>query len=144
MNGRKYELETQPARRLLDILREDLHLTGTKEGCGEGECGVCTVLLDGFTVNSCLVIAAQISGATVETIENPIFDPIRAVLIESGGIQCGFCTPGIIITSHVLLQQYSQPTMQQIRRGLAGNLCRCTGYTKIFQAIELIQDSNQK
>jgi carbon-monoxide dehydrogenase small subunit len=138
VNGREYKLEVPPSRRLLDILREELGLTGTKEGCGEGECGACTVLLNGIIVNSCLVLAAQINGAAVTTIEDPIFDPIREELVKTGGVQCGFCTPGIIISIYALLQRYAHPTEKQIRRGLSGNLCRCTGYTKIFKAIELL------
>ncbi|MFX0114399.1 MAG: (2Fe-2S)-binding protein [Candidatus Hodarchaeota archaeon] len=143
VNGREYDLEVSSSRRLIDIIREELGLTGTKEGCGEGECGACTVLLDHSIVNSCLVLAAQINGASVTTIEDPILDPIRDKLIQAGGVQCGFCTPGIIISIHALLQQYAHPTEMQIRRELSGNLCRCTGYTKIFKAIELLNEGSK-
>ncbi|MHA2370678.1 MAG: (2Fe-2S)-binding protein [Candidatus Hodarchaeales archaeon] len=140
INGRRHKLDTEPSRRLLDILRDDLGLTGTKEGCGQGECGTCTVILNGAIVNSCLVLAAQINGAEVVTIENPVLNPIRERLIAAGGIQCGFCTPGIIVSMHALLQEHPRPSENQIRRGLSGNLCRCTGYTKIFQAFKLLEE----
>lgn len=140
INGRSYKLETEPSRRLLDILRDDLGFTGTKEGCGQGECGTCTVILNGAIVNSCLVLAAQINDAEVITIENPILDPIRESLIVAGGIQCGFCTPGMIVSMYALMQHHARPSESQIRRGLSGNLCRCTGYTKIFQAFKLLEE----
>ena len=136
INGREYTLETQASRRLLDILREDLKLTGTKEGCGEGECGACTIILDGKTVNSCLILAAQVNKSEIFTIESPIFDKIREAFILSGGIQCGFCTPGFIVSTYALLKENPRPTEEQIQRELSGNLCRCTGYTKIFQAVK--------
>ena len=142
--------------RLLDLLREHLHLTGTKEGCGEGECGACAVLLNGELVNSCLIPALQVDGATVLTIEglappastltqqgvptsvSPLrhLAPIQRCFLESGGAQCGICTPGMILATHSLLERHPQPTQSQIAEGLGGNLCRCTGYMRIFEAVE--------
>ena len=126
-------------KRLLDVLRDDLRLTGTKEGCGEGECGSCSVLLDGDLVNSCLVPALQAHGSTVCTIEGMAahthLHPIQQCFLEHGGAQCGICTPGMILATHALLQRHPQPTDDQIREGLAGNLCRCTGYMRIFAAV---------
>ena len=125
--------------RLLDVLREELHLTGTKEGCGEGECGACTVILDGKIVNSCLVPVAQVEGSTIKTIEGvAVDDKLHAVqnsFVEHGGAQCGICTPGMVLAAVDLLSRNPNPTEDQIRTGLAGNLCRCTGYTKIFESV---------
>ena len=125
--------------RLLDVLREELQLTGTKEGCGEGECGACTVKLDGQIVNSCLVPIAQVSGAEIITIEGVANgDQLHAVqqaFIDHGGAQCGICTPGMILAAVDLLERNPQPTEADIRTGLAGNLCRCTGYMKIFESV---------
>lgn len=125
--------------RLLDVLREQLKLTGTKEGCGEGECGACTVLLDGEIVNSCLVPMAQAEGATITTIEGVAKDndlhAVQKAFIEYGGAQCGICTPGMVLAAVDLLSRNSNPTEDQIRTGLAGNLCRCTGYMKIFESV---------
>jgi len=140
VNGRLESLDVPPLRRLLDILREDLGLTGTKEGCGEGECGACAVLLDGMLVNSCLVPALQLHGRNVLTIEglgteqNP--DPIQKSFLEEGAIQCGFCTPGMVIASRFLLNGRPSPSREEIRVALAGNLCRCTGYEAIVRAVE--------
>ncbi len=126
--------------RLLDVLREQLRLTGTKEGCGEGECGACTVMIDGRIVNSCLVPVAQIEGSEIKTIEgiaiseNQLHDVQRA-FIECGGAQCGICTPGMVIAAVDLLEKNPKPTEAEIRTGLAGNLCRCTGYMKIFESV---------
>ena len=125
--------------RLLDVLREQLHLTGTKEGCGEGECGACTVMIDGEIVNSCLVPIAQVSGSSVKTIEGVAGgDQLHAVqqaFIEYGGAQCGICTPGMVMAAINLLDKIPHPSEAEIRHGLAGNLCRCTGYMKIFESV---------
>ena len=140
INGESKSIDVPPMKRLLDVLREDLHLTGTKEGCGEGECGACAVLLNGELVNSCLVPALQAAGATLCTIEGVAQDntlhPIQQCFLEQGGAQCGICTPGMILATHHLLDKYPNPTMEQIQEGLAGNLCRCTGYMRIFDAVE--------
>jgi carbon-monoxide dehydrogenase small subunit len=139
LNGQPTTVEAPPIKRLLDLLREDLHLTGTKEGCGEGECGSCSVLMNGELVNSCLVPALQIEGATIQTIEGVAhdgrLDPVQQCFLEEGGAQCGICTPGMVLATHHLLQKYPQPTLLQIQEGLAGNLCRCTGYMRIFESV---------
>ncbi len=128
-------------KRLLDVLREDLHLTGTKEGCGEGECGSCSVLLNGELVNSCLVPLLQAEESTITTIEGiaigETLAPIQQCFLSAGGAQCGICTPGMILATHHLFDKHPQPTRLQIQEGLAGNLCRCTGYMRIFEAVEL-------
>ncbi len=128
-----------PMARLLDVLREELRLTGTKEGCGEGECGACSVLLNGELVNSCLVPAAQVSGANITTIEGVAHDDqlhaVQQAFLTHGGAQCGICTPGMVLAAISLLERNPQPTEAEIRTGLAGNLCRCTGYMKIFEAV---------
>ena len=140
INGKQTTVATAPMKRLLDVLREDLHLTGAKEGCGEGECGSCSVLMNGELVNSCLVPALQAEGANITTIEGVATDdrlhPIQQCFLEHGGAQCGICTPGMILATHHLLDKYPQPTMAQIQEGLAGNLCRCTGYMRIFEAVQ--------
>ena len=145
INGNKQTLDVPPMKRLLDVLREDLHLTGTKEGCGEGECGACAVLLDGDLVNSCLVPALQTNGTKITTIEGLAsslgpgpcaLDPVQQCFLERGGAQCGICTPGMILATHHLLDKYPNPTMEQIQEGLAGNLCRCTGYMRIFESVQ--------
>jgi aerobic carbon-monoxide dehydrogenase small subunit len=139
VNGESHKLEVFPMARLLDVLREELHLTGTKEGCGEGECGACTVKLDGQIVNSCLVPVAQVNGAEIMTIEGVANgDQLHAVqqaFIDHGGAQCGICTPGMILAAVDLLERNPQPSEADIRNGLAGNLCRCTGYMKIFESV---------
>lgn len=126
--------------RLLDVLREQLHLTGTKEGCGEGECGACTVVIDGQIVNSCLVPVAQVAGCSIKTIEGIALGEnqlhaVQEAFIECGGAQCGICTPGMVIAAVSLLEKTPNPTDDEIRNGLAGNLCRCTGYMKIFESV---------
>ena len=139
VNGVHHVIEAFPMTRLLDVLREELHLTGTKEGCGEGECGACTVILDGKIVDSCLVPVAQVEGATIKTIEGVAVDDqlheVQRSFVEHGGAQCGICTPGMVLAAVDLLSRNPNPTVDQIRTGLAGNLCRCTGYIKIFESI---------
>jgi len=136
INGQPTSLETYPMKRLLDVLREDLGLHGTKEGCGEGECGACAVIVDGELVNSCLIPAAAAEGSRISTIEGVAGHAIQDAFIESGGAQCGICTPGMIMAAIHLLSREPHPTTDQIREGLAGNLCRCTGYIKIIAAVE--------
>jgi carbon-monoxide dehydrogenase small subunit len=139
VNGREVTFDAWPMARLLDVLREELHLTGTKEGCGEGECGACAVLLNGELVNSCLLPAAQADGASITTIEGVARgDELHAVqqaFLEHGGAQCGICTPGMVLAAINLLEKCPDPTDADIRSGLAGNLCRCTGYMKIFESV---------
>lgn len=139
VNGEPHTLDVFPMARLLDVLREQLQLTGTKEGCGEGECGACTVVLDGRIVNSCLVPVAQVNGAEITTIEGVAHaDQLHAVqqaFIQQGGAQCGICTPGMVLAAVDLLKRNPHPTEADIRTGLAGNLCRCTGYMKIFESV---------
>jgi carbon-monoxide dehydrogenase small subunit len=141
VNGRPVELSVAPNRRLLDVLREDLGLTGTKEGCGEGECGACTVLLDGRPVNSCLVLAPEASGKKIVTIEGLSEDgrlhPIQQAFLEAGAVQCGFCTPGMILAAAALLEENPRPDERAIKTAISGNLCRCTGYVKIVEAVRL-------
>jgi aerobic carbon-monoxide dehydrogenase small subunit len=134
LNGKARRIDVHPLKRLLDVLREDCGLTGTKEGCGEGECGACTVLIDGAAVNSCLVPAAHADGTRVTTIEGLNGrHPLQRAFVEHGGAQCGICTPGMIMAAVALGKN---PTHEEIRVGLAGNLCRCTGYTAIYRSIE--------
>jgi carbon-monoxide dehydrogenase small subunit len=139
VNGEQRTLEVYPMARLLDVLREQLELTGTKEGCGEGECGACTVILNGEIVNSCLVPVAQVNGADITTIEGVAGEEqlhaVQQSFIEHGGAQCGICTPGMVLAAVDLLQRNPQPSEADIRTGLAGNLCRCTGYMKIFESV---------
>ena len=141
VNGVPSEVEAPGMRRLLDVLREDLGLTGTKEGCGEGECGACSVLLDGAVVDACLVPLCQADGASVETVEGLGTDDglnvLQAAFLETGGAQCGICTPGMLIAGEAFLASGAQPTEEAVREAIAGNLCRCTGYTKIIDAIVL-------
>ena len=160
INGTTKTLDVPPMKRLLDVLREDLHLTGTKEGCGEGECGACAILFDNGSgpelVNSCLIPALQANNANITTIEGlaqtpdpttdpllptsysllPALHPIQQCFLEQGGAQCGICTPGMILATHHLLTQHPNPTDAQIHEGLAGNLCRCTGYMRIFESVK--------
>jgi carbon-monoxide dehydrogenase small subunit len=139
INGESRIVDVFPMARLLDVLREQLHLTGTKEGCGEGECGACTVILDGQIVNSCLVPVAQVNGSSITTIEGVAHqDQLHAVqqaFIDHGGAQCGICTPGMVLAAVDLLNRNPEPSEAEIRNGLAGNLCRCTGYMKIFESV---------
>jgi aerobic carbon-monoxide dehydrogenase small subunit len=140
INGHETTIEAPPMKRLLDVLREDLRLTGAKEGCGEGECGACAVLMNGDLVNSCLVPILQAEGAEITTIEGLAIaeklHPIQRCFLEEGGAQCGICTPGMILATHHLLEKHPQPTLLQIQEGLNGNLCRCTGYMRIFNAVQ--------
>ena len=141
VNGRRIERDVEPDLRLLDFIRESLHLTGTKEGCGEGECGACTVLLNGRAVNSCLVLALQAADANIITVEGladgHALHPIQQAYVEVGAVQCGFCTPGFIMATYALLQASPDPSEEEILAGLEGNLCRCTGYSKILEAVKL-------
>jgi aerobic carbon-monoxide dehydrogenase small subunit len=140
VNGQHTTVTAPPLKRLLDVLREDLRLTGAKEGCGEGECGSCSILMNGELVNSCLVPILQAEGAQIITIEGVAnkekLHPIQQCFLEKGGAQCGICTPGMILATHHLLDKYPHPTLEQIQEGLAGNLCRCTGYMRIFAAVQ--------
>jgi len=140
LNGLSVELAVDPKARLVDVLREELDLTGTKEGCGQGECGACTVLLDGQAVNSCLVLVGQIRGRNVVTIEGLAndgeLDPLQEAFIAEGAVQCGYCTPGMLLSAKALLMKNPLPSEQEIKESIAGNLCRCTGYVKIVQAIK--------
>jgi carbon-monoxide dehydrogenase small subunit len=139
LNGKPCRIKAAPDRRVVDLLRQDLGLTGTKEACGAGECGACTILVDGQARLSCLMLAAQIQGQEVVTIEGLGQEgrphAVQRALVEQGAVQCGFCTPGMVLAAVDLLQREPRPSEQQIRRGLSGNLCRCTGYQKIVEAV---------
>lgn len=139
VNGSSIAVQTPPMKRLLDVLREDLHLTGTKEGCGEGECGSCSVRMNGELVNSCLVPVLQAEGAFVQTVESLAIDgelhPLQQAFLNCGGAQCGICTPGMLMAATQLLATNPHPNMAEIREGLAGNLCRCTGFIRIFESV---------
>ena len=141
VNGASVEVEVTGMRRLLDVLREDLGLTGTKEGCGEGECGACSVLLDGAVVDACLVPVSQARGASVQTVEGlapkEALGTLQQAFLETGGAQCGICTPGMLMAGEAFLESGASATDENIREAIAGNLCRCTGYTKIIEAIAL-------
>ena len=141
VNGGPVEVEASGSRRLRDVLREDLALTGTKEGCGEGECGACSVLLDGAVVDACLVPVSQAQGASVRTVEGLAtdgrLDTLQAAFLETGGAQCGICTPGMLMAGVAFLSSGAEASDENIREAIAGNLCRCTGYTKIVEAIAL-------
>jgi carbon-monoxide dehydrogenase small subunit len=149
VNGAATEIDAPGMRRLLDVLREDLGLTGTKEGCGEGECGACTVLLDGEVVDSCLVPICQVDGADVRTVEGlatpspdgPVLDRLQQSFLDAGGAQCGICTPGMLMAARAYLDAGGGPDEDAIREAIAGNLCRCTGYTKIVEAVALAADA---
>ena len=147
VNGLTREVEAPPLARLLDVLRGPLGLTGSKEGCGEGECGACTVLVDGVPVNSCLVAAGQCAGRAVVTVEGlaagGMLSPLQRCFVEDGGAQCGICTPGMLIAGEAFLASGAAPTDEAIREAIAGNLCRCTGYTKIVEAIALAAERSE-
>jgi len=152
VNGAPVELEAPGMRRLLDVLREDLGLTGTKEGCGEGECGACSVILDGEVVDSCLVPISQVDGRIVRTVEGlasatadgTVLDDLQAAFLATGGAQCGICTPGMLMAARVYLDGGGSPDEDAIREAIAGNLCRCTGYTKIIEAIALAAETSPR
>ncbi len=139
LNGAPVTVTAMPMRRLLDVLREDLGATGSKEGCGEGECGACTVRIDGEAVNSCLIPVCQVEGARVQTVEGLAQDgrlhPVQQAFLVHGGAQCGICTPGFVVAAAALLDGNPHPTPAEVREALAGNLCRCTGYQKIIDAV---------
>jgi carbon-monoxide dehydrogenase small subunit len=144
LNGRWTQVKVPPHWTLLRLLREKLSLTGTKEGCGIGECGACTVLLDGIPVNACLVLAPKVEGRKVETVEGlgsrESLHPLQKSFIDHGAIQCGFCTPGILMSSKALLEESSNPTREEIKEAISGHLCRCTGYHQIIEAIEALKE----
>ena len=148
VNGEHHSLCVPPMKRLLDVLREDLHLIGTKEGCGEGECGSCSVRVDGDLVNSCMVPILQAQGTSVETVEGLACDaelhPLQKAFLECGGAQCGICTPGMLMAASHLLAHNPAPNMAEIREGLAGNLCRCTGFIRIFDSVIATIATNAK
>jgi carbon-monoxide dehydrogenase small subunit len=141
VNGKEYELQIEPSATLLNVLREDLGLTGAKEGCGIGECGACTVIVDGVTVNACLILAMEVQGSQITTIEGladvEMLHPIQQAFMDVGGLQCGFCTPGMILSTKALLDANASPTDEEIKKGLEGNFCRCTGYTKIIESVKV-------
>ncbi|HZK42086.1 MAG TPA: (2Fe-2S)-binding protein [Clostridia bacterium] len=140
INGREYQAHLDPSMRFIDVLRDEFHLTGTKEGCAEGECGACTILLNGEAVTSCLLLAGQVEGQTVVTIEGIVesgeYDRLLLAFMEVGAVQCGFCTPGFIVSLKALLDHNPQPTEEEIKLAVSGNLCRCTGYQKIVEAVQ--------
>jgi len=148
VNGILHELSVQPWETLLDVIREHLGLTGTKEGCGLGECGACTIIMDGKTVNSCLVLAVEADNRVITTIEGLAngdeLHPIQEAFVECGGLQCGFCTPGMIMSTKALLEQNPSPDEEEIRKAIAGNLCRCTGYTKIIESVKVAAKNMQR
>ncbi|MFB3895476.1 MAG: (2Fe-2S)-binding protein [bacterium] len=143
LNGKSITLDVEPTETLLHVIRERLHLTGTKEGCGRGDCGACTVIMDGYAVNSCLMLAPQADGHSFTTIESLAedgqLDIIQQAFIDAGAVQCGFCTPGMILSTKALLTRNPNPTDTEIRTAISGNLCRCTGYVKIIDAIRALK-----
>ncbi len=145
INDENYEVIVRPRESLLDVLRNKLQLTGTKIGCNEGDCGACTVIMDGRTVNACLVLAVEAEGRKIITIEGlaqgPQLHPLQEAFIQYGGFQCGYCTPGMLLSAKALLDEYPDPTEEEIRRGISGNLCRCTGYAKIVESIKAAAQS---
>lgn len=146
VNDKAYSIDAEPDMRLIDVLRYKLGLTGVKEGCGEGECGACTIIMDGEAVNSCLVMAVQARGKKIITIEglekNGELDPLQKAFIENGAVQCGYCTPGMIMSAKALLLKNPNPTEEEIREAIAGNICRCTGYNNIVKAIKSVSNNN--
>ncbi len=139
VNGKKISIDIAPDAILLDVIRDELTLTGTKKGCGEGECGACTVIIDGVTVNSCMYPALKANGKeiiTVEGLSEGELTKLQQAFIDEGAVQCGFCTPGMLLSAKVILDKHPNPTREEIRKGISGNLCRCTGYTKILNAVE--------
>ncbi len=148
VNQKKHAVEVKDSMRLLDILRETLHLTGTKEGCSVGECGACTVIMNGLAVNSCLVLASQAQGAVIETVEhleqNGVLSQLQQSFVEHGAIQCGYCTPGMLLSAKALIDKNPSPTIDQIKEALEGNLCRCTGYIPIIESITYVAEKNRE
>lgn len=148
VNGILYELSVQPWETLLDVIREHLGLTGTKEGCGLGECGACTIIMDGKTVNSCLVLAVEADNRVITTIEGLAngdeLHPIQEAFIKCGGLQCGFCPPGMIMSTKALLENNPSPDEEEIRKAITGNFCRCTGYTKIIESVKVAAKNMQR
>ena len=148
INGDAYHLLVAPQRTLLEVIRDEIGLTGTKSGCEMGECGACTVLLNGKAVSACLVLAHEADGQSVQTIEGVAkgesLHPIQEAFIHKGAIQCGYCTPGMIMATKALLNENPRPDNAEIRKGLRGNICRCTGYVKILEAVEEVRDGGQK
>jgi aerobic-type carbon monoxide dehydrogenase small subunit (CoxS/CutS family) len=140
VNGEVYEVTVEASRSLLDVVRNEIGLTGSKEGCDDSECGACMMIMDGQTVNSCSCLAMQASGRAITTVEGlargNALHPLQRAIVETGGVQCGYCTPGMLISAHALLQRNPSPSEEEIRWALAGNLCRCTGYKKIVQAVQ--------
>lgn len=147
VNGETCNLQVDPWVTLLEVLRDELGLTGTKKCCGEGECGACTVLLDGRAVNSCLVLAAEVDGSEVLTVESLASAPkgpeLQAAFLDHGAVQCGFCTPGMLMSAHYLLMNNPSPSIEEIKDGLAGNLCRCTGYSRIIDAVTSVSEAKK-
>jgi aerobic carbon-monoxide dehydrogenase small subunit len=147
VNGRPVEAQVEPATLLLDFVRDGLGLTGTKEGCGTGDCGACTVHLNGKAVHACLTLAVEADGAEVTTVEGlargGVLAPVQAALVEYGGTQCGFCIPGIVMAASAFLREHPKPTEDELRMGIAGNLCRCTGYDKIVKALQAVVDGEE-
>lgn len=148
VNGEDYELYIPPNRTLLEVLREELALMGTKESCGEGVCGSCTVLWNGYPIRSCLTLAAEVEDAEITTVEglgteDGQLDPLQQAFIDHGAVQCGFCTPGMLMTARALLNKHAHPTEKDVRLALSGNICRCTGYTKIVEAIMDVAKGNK-
>lgn len=139
VNGQKYDVSVEPRKTLLSVLRDQLHLTGTKEGCSTGDCGACTIIMDGATYTSCLVLGVEADGRDITTVEGIAEEgklhPVQESFVKKGGLQCGFCTAGLIVSSAVLLDENPDPSEEDIQTALAGNLCRCTGYTKITEAV---------
>jgi len=148
VNKKEYEIAVAPNRTLTQVLREDLDLIGTKEGCGLGDCGACTVILDGRPVNSCLILAVQANGSQITTIEGvadgKTLHPVQQAFVEHGAIQCGFCTPGMVLSAKSLLDNNPKPSEYEIREALSGNLCRCTGYQKIVEAVRSVSETMKR
>ena len=148
VNGKKQDISSPSGRRLIDVLRDELHLTGTKEGCGIGECGACTVLVDDQAVNSCLVLIGQVKGKKITTIEGlatgNTLHPLQQNFLKYGAVQCGFCTPGVLMSAVALLRTHPHPSEQDIKEAISGNLCRCTGYIQIIEAIKATTEYNAK
>lgn len=148
VNGEPYDVAIHPHRTLAEVLREELDLIGTKEACNQGDCGSCTVIMDGKTVTSCLTLAVEAEGKDIRTIEgeakNGKLSPVQQSFVDHGAIQCGFCTPGMVMSATALLEQNPNPTEDEVRMGIAGNICRCTGYTKIVEAILAVSEGGKK